>query len=86
MVDPTTNEAAPSRAPNDGDVSRAEAEDEHWDGYPGGQGAVSYPVVDRGRYKLLLFFVAIAFFGTAVALATRQSENLPKDEKPVLPW
>ena len=80
MTDSTTDEAAP-RARNEGDAPGPPAEDEHWEGYPGGERATSYPVVDRGRNRLLLFLLALAFAGTAVATATRQSENLPRDER-----
>ncbi len=75
MTEPTQEQGAP-RARDEGDVPARE--DEHWAGYPGEAEASSYPVVDRGRYKLLLFLTLLAFIGTITAIATRQSsENLP---------
>ena len=88
---PAEHEGAP-RARNEGDDvpgaslgASLAADDEHWHGYPGGEEAASYPVVDRGRYKLLLFLFLLAFLGTVIAIATRQSENLPRDERGFLP-
>jgi hypothetical protein len=83
MTDPIEREGAP-KARNEGDIPAGE-EGEHWEGYPGAEPATSYPVVDRGRYKLLLFLLCLAFLGTAVAMATRQSENLPPAERPFSP-
>ena len=79
---PGEHEGAP-RARNEGDVTVVD--DEHWQGYAGAEEATSYPVVDRGRYKLLLFLFLIAFVGTIIAVATRQSENLPRDERGLTP-
>ena len=84
MTDGVEREGAP-RARSKGDVDVPAGEDEHWEGYAGGERATSYPVIDRGRYKLLLFFLLLAFVGTAVAIGTRQSENLPPPERPFSP-
>ena len=80
MTEPTKDEGAP-QARVEGGAPGPAAEDEHWEGYPGAEPATSYPVVDRGRYKLLLLLLALAFVGTGIAIATRQSENLPRDER-----
>ena len=89
MIEPSEREGAPKARGDEGDGTGTGNlvvdEDEHWQGYPGGEAATSYPVVDRGRYKLLLFLVALAFLGTAIAIATRQSENLPRDERSLTP-
>lgn len=85
MTDAVQGEGAP-RARDEGDVPvREEKEEEHWEGYPGAERAESYPVVDRGRYKLLLLLTFLAFVGTAIAIATRESENLPQQERGLTP-
>ena len=84
--EPEEHEGAPSaRTEGDVRVASSGADDEHWHGYPGAEEATSYPVVERGRYKLLLFLFLLAFLGTVIAIATRQSENLPRDERGFLP-
>lgn len=82
MTDPVKHEGAP-RAQDEGDTPVRE--DEHWAGFPGAEEASSYPVIDRGRYKLLLFLTLLAFVATVIAIATRQSENLPQSEVPSSP-
>lgn len=82
MTESIQGEGAP-RAQDEGDAPAGEGE--RWEGYPGAEKAMSYPVVDRGRYKLLLALVCLAFLGTVIAIATRQSEHLPPAERPLSP-